>query len=96
MTKITNIDKTPNDYVKEEEEDRFANDPDHQQFEYTCPNTGAFKSEERYLLRIRLAQYTHWIADEIKRLEKVREKIDDITSVIDEQVEKEKEANKDG
>lgn len=96
MTKITNIDKTPNDYVKEKQEDNLAGHPDHQEFEYTCPNTGAIKSEQRFLLRIRLAQYTHWINDEIQRLKNVHQKIDAITSVIDEQVEKEKEVNKDG
>ncbi len=86
--KVTNINKTPNDYVKEEAE----NNPNNQQFEYTCPNTGITKSEERHLVRVRLAQYTYWIEAEIERLRGVRNKIDSITNVIDEQVSKEKES----
>ena len=86
--KITNINKTPNDFVKEETE----NNPNNQQFEYTCPNTGIIKSEERNLVRVRLAQHTYWIVDEIERLKNVHRKLDVITDAIDEQVKKEKEA----
>ena len=88
--KVTNINKTPNDFVKEEAE----NNPNNQQFEYICPNTGITKSEERHLVRVRLAQHTHWIVDEIERLKNVHRKIDAITDAIDEQVKKEKEAKK--
>jgi|TARA_R100000458_G_scaffold22931_1_gene20504 hypothetical protein len=94
MTKITNIDKT--DIAK-----NLIHNTNKKKYEYTCPNTGVTKYEERFLLRIRLAQYTHWISDEINRLKAVREKIDIITDAIDQEVEieeqmKEKEVNEDG
>tara|TARA_R100001129_G_C5204407_1_gene214794 strand:+ start:116 stop:394 length:279 start_codon:yes stop_codon:yes gene_type:complete len=92
MTKITNIDKTAKNLTE---------NTDKKKYEYTCPNTGATRYEERFLLRIRLAQYTHWINDEIDRLKNVRDKIDIITDAIDKEVEIEeqmakKEVNEDG
>lgn len=96
MTKITNIDKTPNDYVKEKEEDSLAKDPDHQEYTFINPVTDKEESLPRFLVRSRLAQWTHYIADELIRLNAVHEKCMEINADIDEQKAKEQEANKDG
>tara|TARA_Y100000004_G_scaffold167251_1_gene199662 strand:+ start:321 stop:611 length:291 start_codon:yes stop_codon:yes gene_type:complete len=96
MTKITNIDKTPNDYVREEQEDRISGHPDHQDYEFLNPITSEIETMPRFLVRSRLAQWTHYINDEIKRLNIVHSRCLEISEHIDNQVEKEKEANKDG
>lgn len=96
MTKITNIDKTPNDYVKEKAEDRMADSPDHQEYTFTNPVTDKQESLPRFLVRSRLAQWTHYIADELVRLNAVHDRCMEISADIDEQVAQEKEANKDG
>tara|TARA_R100000995_G_C3481174_1_gene123998 strand:+ start:1644 stop:1934 length:291 start_codon:yes stop_codon:yes gene_type:complete len=94
MTKITNIDKTPNDYVKEEQENRLAKDPDHQEYTFINPVTDKEESLSRFLVRSRLAQWTHYIADELVRLNAVHERCMKINAAIDEQVAKEKEEKK--
>ena len=91
MTKITNIDKTPNDFVKEKEEQH----PDHQEYTFINPVTDKEESLSRFLVRSRLAQWTHYIADELVRLNAVHERCMKINAAIDEQVAKEKEAKKD-
>ena len=91
MTKITNIDKTPNDFVKEKEEQH----PDHQDYEFINPITNEVESLPRFLVRSRLAQWTHYISDEIKRLNIAHSRCLEINDHIDEQVAKEKEAKKD-
>lgn len=96
MTKITNIDKTPNDYVKEEQENCLAKDPDHQEYTFINPVTDKEESLPRFLVRSRLAQWTHYISDELARLNAVHDKCMKISAAIDEQKSKETEANKDG
>ena len=91
MTKITNIDKTPNDFVKEKEEQH----PDHQDYEFINPITNQVESLPRFLVRGRLAQWTHYIHAEIERLTKAHSLCIQTNNAIDEQVAKEKEAKKD-
>jgi hypothetical protein len=91
--KVTNIDKTPNDFVKEKAEQEWLNDPNHQDYEFTNPITNEKESEPRFLVRGRLAQWTHYIVDELNRLNNVYAKCKVIMNAIDEQVAKEKESN---
>ena len=93
MTKITNIDKTTNDSVKKELEPL---DPDQQEYTFINPVTDQTESLPRFLVRSRLAQWTHYIADERVRLEAVHAKCLKINADIDEQKSNEEEANKDG
>ncbi len=102
--KVTNIDKTPNDFVKEkaeeegnreaqEREDRLAKDPSHQEYIFINPVTNKKESLPRFLLRSRLAQWTHYICDEITRLNAVHDRCMKISAEIDKQKANEEEAD---
>ena len=90
--KITDINKTPHEmWNKEKAEQECLNDPDHQDYEFTNPITNEKESIPRYLIRGRLAQWTHYIVNDLGRLNKVYDKCKEIMNDIDKQASKEKE-----
>ena len=91
--KITDINKTPHEmWAKKKAEQEWLNDPNHQDYEFTNPISNKKESEPRFLVKGRLAQWTHYIVDELDRLNKVYDKCKVIMNDIDEQVAKEKES----
>jgi hypothetical protein len=87
--KVTNI--TVAEAQKKAEENKWQDNPDLRDYEFVNPLTNEKQSMPRHLIRTRMAQWTHFIAAEIDRLHKVHEKCLEIGSVIDKEVDKEKE-----
>ena len=80
--KITNItpEKCPNDYVKEETENRWRES--NPEIEYTNPITGEVETLRRNLIIVRMAQWSHYFSNEMTRLIALEKKCSDICDAL--------------